>query len=80
MNRHEYAPEVGDKVAVLEHDGTFLVTAVDREAKSVSLRLLLSEDRLEHIPWSVLVSLQKMTLEDVEQAAARIVREATRDS
>jgi len=74
----EYSPEIGDRVGVLKNEGTFTVTAVDRVFRAANVRLMFSEYRLEQVPWDGLVSLKKMSREDVNQAVARIVMEATR--
>jgi hypothetical protein len=77
MAKQGYIPKIGDDVTVPEHDGTFMVTTVDRKARSANLVLLRSDHRLEQIPWGVLMPLTKATREDCSQATARVVREVT---
>jgi hypothetical protein len=57
----------------------FHVTAVHTSPNLVDLRLEGAEFAFEGIPWGVLTIAAKKTPEDVNQAAARIVREATKD-
>jgi len=77
MAKHGYVPKIGDEVEVPKHNGTFMVTTIDRKARSANLVLLRSDHRLEQIPWGVLMPLTKATREDCSQATARVVREVT---
>lgn len=80
MGKHDFIPEIGDRVGVLKREGTFIVTAVDGISRSVDVRLAFSEYRLDQVPWDELISLKKMSREDVDQIATRIVREAAKGS
>jgi len=68
-------PRKHDRVTTLVHHGVFAVVAVDNESKTVALQTVTGDGPvLQGVPWT---TLQYMDEEDVSQAAARIVREAT---
>ena len=70
-------PKLGDEVAVPSHTGAFRVSAVRTGPDVVDLELIGPAEYTEkNVPWGVLVYLNKPR-EDVNQAAARIVKEAT---
>ena len=75
-----YIPKKGDLVTATGQNGTFEVTEVSDVGHTVELSLTTAQFTLKAIPWGVLIpvaSPKKKTREDVNQAAARIVRETT---
>jgi hypothetical protein len=72
--RKKRVPKNGDRVAVLGHKGTFVVSHVDSELCAVDLKMLGLGFALSTIPWDVLTFLDEL---DSSQNALRIVKEAT---
>jgi hypothetical protein len=70
-------PKKGDRVGATGRHGVFVVAAVHKSPNVVDLRLLPSGPVEKGIPWTTLVYLDE---EDANQAAARVVREATEKS
>ena len=74
-------PRVGDHVAAIGHSGTFEVTGINEHGRTADLKLRHSDKLLTRVPWTALSygtdEQQKKSREDVNQAAARIVREDT---
>jgi hypothetical protein len=80
MKNDRYIPKKGDEVAVLGQNGPFKVVAVKTEPNIVEVKLTgPREFSLKNIPWAALTPLKKSIREDMNQAAARIIREATED-
>jgi hypothetical protein len=73
---NQYVPQPGDRVAALGQNGTFKVLKVYEQGHTADLKLIGANFQLDRIPWGAL-SLLLNAREDVNQAAARIVREAT---
>ena len=68
-------PRKHDRVTTLGHHGVFAVVDVDNKSKTAALQTVTGDGPvLQDIPWT---TLQYMDKEDVNQAAARIVRETT---
>jgi hypothetical protein len=68
-------PKKHDRVSAQGHNGVFAVVDVDKKSKSTDLQLVTGDGPvLRGVPWS---TLRYMDEEDVNQAAARIVRETT---
>ena len=74
MTKRTRVPKIGDRVGTPDHAGVFAVTSIDPRNKMVSLRSLNGQTVSSHVPWATLRYLDE---EDVNQAAARIVRETT---
>jgi hypothetical protein len=73
-----YVPKSGDKVSVSGHIGQFIVHSVDNKRHTVDVRLIDPTEAVNvaGFPWKTLKLLSRKR-EDVNQAAARIIREAT---
>jgi hypothetical protein len=70
-------PREHDRVTTQGRNGVFAVVDVDNGSKTVALQTVTGDGPvLQSVPWT---SLQYMDQEDVNQAAARIVRKATED-
>lgn len=69
-------PKVGDRVGALGQNGVFEVVGVRRRPDMATLKLIGRSDYTTDVPWGVLTFLDQ---EDASQAAARVVREATKD-
>jgi hypothetical protein len=70
-------PRKHDRVTALGHNGVLVVVSVDEKSKSADLQFVTGDGPLvEGVPWT---DLRYMDEEDVNQAAARIVRETTKD-
>jgi hypothetical protein len=67
-------PQKGDRVGAVGRNGVFVVIAVHENPNVVDLRLLKGGPTEKNIPWATLTFLDE---EDANQAAARIVKEAT---
>ena len=67
-------PKKGDRVGFTDHTGVFVVIEVHQD--TVKIQSLKGGPVEAGIPFSMLSFLDK---EDASQAAARIVREATKD-
>jgi len=74
-NRKKRIPKLDDRVAVLGHTGAFVISSVDGDLCTAELKPTGRGFALSTIPWSTLTFLDE---EDASQAAARIVREATK--
>lgn len=74
--REGYIPKVKDIVATVGHDGLFEVVSIDTAKRSANIKGTQSAALIKDVPWTLL-HRDKKTREDVNQAAARIVREAT---
>ena len=81
MANYQYVPTKGDEVYALGQNGSFTVRSVHTDPNSVDLKLIgPREFILKGVPWGALTIIKKAkTREDVNQTAARIVREATED-
>jgi hypothetical protein len=75
-NNPNRKPKVGDRVSVTGVNGAYEVVALKREPDMATLKLLGKADYTIDVPWGVLTFLDQ---EDASQAAARVVREATKD-
>jgi ketopantoate hydroxymethyltransferase len=72
----KYIPKKDDKVDVLGHNGAFTVIEVDEQSRTASVRLASGNGPvMSAIPFGAIHKIR----EDVNQAAARVVREATKD-
>ena len=78
MSKQPYTPQVGDTVIAVGQNGSFRVIKIDESKHAADLELLGTSRsfNLKGVPWGAL-SPVKPKREDVNQAAARIVREAT---
>lgn len=75
MNKKTRIPKMDDRVGTAGRHGVFAVVSIDKKLKTADLQLLGGTQPIEKgIPWTMLIYLDK---EDVNQAAARIVKEAT---
>lgn len=69
-------PKIGDKVFASGHNGLFSVIRVDAQNGVADLELTSGTHQVQkNIPLNAI----KLDREDVNQAAARVVRELTRD-
>jgi hypothetical protein len=75
-NSKKRLPNKGDRVAALGQHGTFVVSQVDSTIQTVELKMIGRDFALSTIPWRALTFLDEL---DASQAAARIVRDATKD-
>ena len=70
-------PRKHDRVTAQGHNGVLAVVDVDKESKTADLQFVTGDGPvMQGVPWT---ALQYMDEEDVNQAAARIVPEATKD-
>jgi hypothetical protein len=69
-------PQKGDRVEAIGREGVFVVVGVQENPNLADLRPLKGGPVQKAIPWRTLTFLDE---EDASQAAARIVREATKD-
>ena len=68
-------PRKHDRVTALGHNGVLVIVDVDKKSKSVDLQFVTGDGPvIRGVPWT---ALRYMDEEDVNQAAARVVREAT---
>jgi hypothetical protein len=68
-------PRKHDRVTALGHNGVLVIVDVDKKSKSVDLQFVTGDGPvIRGVPWT---ALRYMDEEDVNQAAARIVRETT---
>jgi hypothetical protein len=74
-NRKKRIPKQGDHVVALGHKGAFVISSVDGDLCTAELKPTGRGFALSTIPWSTLAFLDE---EDASQAAARIIREATK--
>jgi len=74
-SRKKRIPKQGDHVVVLGHNGAFVISSVDGDLCTAELTPTGRGLALSTIPWSTLTFLDE---EDASQAAARIVRKATK--
>ena len=74
-NRKKRTPKQGDHVVALGHKGAFVISSVDGDLCTAELKPTGGGYALSTIPWSTLTFLDE---EDASQAAARILREATK--
>jgi hypothetical protein len=74
-NRKKRSPKQGDRVVALGHHGAFVISSVDGDLCTVELKPTAGSFALSTIPWRTLTFLDE---EDASQAAAGIVREATK--
>jgi hypothetical protein len=75
MTKRVRIPEINDRVGSSGLHGVFAVIGIDEKLKTADLQLLGGTQSIEKgIPWTILSYLDE---EDVNQAAARVVREAT---
>jgi hypothetical protein len=58
-----FVPEVGQEVLIVNHLGTFRISGVDPEARSVSVTILRNGGALEGISWDQLCLLDKDLLD-----------------
>jgi hypothetical protein len=69
-------PRKHDRVTTLGHNGVFAVVDVDDKSKTAALQTVTGDGPvLQDVPWT---TLQYMDEEDANQAAARVVSEATK--
>jgi hypothetical protein len=68
-------PKKGDRVTAIGHEGVFAVYNVNHTLHSADLQQLGSDSRLAAIPWE---SISFLDGQDTSEAAARIVKEATK--
>jgi hypothetical protein len=69
-------PRIGQRVLVNGHNGLFVVIRIDESEGVADLELTTGTHFIEkNIPFNAIKEFK----EDVSQAAARIVREATKD-
>jgi hypothetical protein len=69
-------PREGDHVSIPTHQATFVVVEVRKTPTTVDLKMVNADHVEKDVPWGVLI-YQSESTEDVNQAAARVVREAT---
>jgi hypothetical protein len=68
-------PRKHDRVTAQGHHGVLAVVDVDKKSKTADLQFVTGDGPvLQGVPWT---ALHYMDEEDVNQAAARVVREAT---
>jgi hypothetical protein len=68
-------PRKHDRVTARGHNGVLAVVDVDKKSKTADLQFVTGNGPIvQAVPWT---ALQYMDEEDVNQAAARIVRETT---
>jgi hypothetical protein len=75
-------PRVGDHVAAIGQSGTFEVTSVNEHVRTADLTLIATGALLYKVPWTALsygTDEQRKGREKVNQAAARIDKDATGD-
>lgn len=78
-----YTPKVGDEVSVSGKSGRFLVRVVNDAGHTVEAKHINPKEYVENaqthiaIPWSDLTPAKRSKREDLNQAAARIIREST---
>jgi hypothetical protein len=74
----EYGFKKGDKVfAQGQNAAVFKIMAIHKDVRSADLQQVGTTHSIKNIPLSTLTLSKKKTREDVNQAAARIIREAT---
>ena len=74
-NEQIRVPRKHDRVTTLGHHGVFAVVDVDNESKTAALQTVTGDGPvIPGVPWT---ALRYMDEEDISQAAARAVREAT---
>jgi hypothetical protein len=83
-NTRVYIPKPGDRVLKSDDpSSTYVVHLVHTESRTADLRRINSPDYLANavnvdgVSWESLTTLESDKREDLNQAAARIVREAT---
>jgi hypothetical protein len=82
MAKRQFSPAAGDLVTSLHRRGIFKVLAISHGGLTAAIQSFniskqkLLDHPIEDIPCDTLLPFE----EDASQAAARIVREATRDS
>jgi hypothetical protein len=70
-------PRKHDRVTAQGHNEVLTVLDVDEESKTADLQFVTGDGPVvQGVPWT---ALQYMVEEDVNQAAARIIPEATKD-
>jgi len=75
-NRKKRIPKIGDRIAIPEENGAFLVYLVDSYLCTAELKLIGRDFALSSVPWSTMTFLDE---EDAGQAAASKVRKAAKD-
>ena len=70
-------PRKHDRVTAQGHNGVLAVVDVDKKLKTADLQFVTGDGPVvQGVSWT---ALQYMDEEDANQAAARVVREATKD-
>lgn len=75
----EYGFKKGDEVFAHGQNAVFNITTIDKDRCTAELKQVGTDYSIKNIPLSTLSLSKKKTREDVNQAAARIVREVTKD-
>jgi hypothetical protein len=75
MVRKKRIPKNADLVTTRGETGTFVIYDVDGSLETVELKQMSGDLRLSSMPWHALTFLDK---EDASQAAASIVKKATK--
>jgi hypothetical protein len=56
----ERIPKKGDRTAALGHSGTFVVSYVDNDLRTVDLKMIGNDFALSTIPWRALTFLDEL--------------------
>jgi len=69
-------PKVGDRVFAIGHHGAFVVSKINTKRQTAKLRRFGTPGLILNVGWQQIGFLDE---QDASQAAARIVRKATKD-